>query len=169
MTRDERFRTVYDSSARQWRSLARGFARGPDQEDLFQDMVLQIWRTLDSFKGAARPETWAYRVALNTAISFRRRTLLRDRHRADVASPDDTPDTTGSAGGRDEMAVLAEFLETLPDVDRALLALYLEDLSYREMADITGLSDNHVGVRLHQIKKRFTERYVGRTQWTSIG
>jgi RNA polymerase sigma-70 factor, ECF subfamily len=169
MTRDDLFRAIYDSSARRWRSLARGFARGAEQDDLFQEILLQIWRSLASFKGDARPETWAYRVALNTAVSFRRRAAMRDRHHVQSVSPDDTEGQSVVSGGRDELAVLAEFLDTLPDLDRALLALYLEDLSYRDIADITGLSEGHVGVRLHLIKKRFTERYVGGRQWTSTG
>ena len=65
------------------------------------------------------------------------------------------------AGGRVEMAILQEFMAGLGTVDRALFTLYLDDLSYREMAGILGMSENSVGVRLSSMKRRFTTTYIG--------
>ncbi|MPY90484.1 MAG: hypothetical protein GEU99_21495 [Luteitalea sp.] len=87
------------------------------------------------------------------------------RRRANVepltsASTVHAHEPTGTLGPRDELVILDEFIATLDGVDRALFLLYLEDLSYAEMAAITGLTESHVGVKLNRLKKAFTTRYV---------
>ena len=158
--KERRFQQIVDTSRRRLQGLARSFATGPDRDDLYQDMLLQLWRSFDSFGGRSSPETWVYRVALNTAMSYRRKTSLRARYAAPTVEID--PDRMGgrSSGGRGELEILQEFMSSLNDLDRAIFALYLEDLTYRAMAEVTGLSESHVGVRIHQIKRRFTATYL---------
>jgi RNA polymerase sigma-70 factor, ECF subfamily len=158
---DQRFHEIVEPNRRRLQGLARSFAAGADRDDLYQEMLLQLWRSLGSFAGRSTPGTWVYRVALNTAISYRRKAGLRERHAAPDVEID--PDRMGghAAGGRDELRILEEFMASLNDIDRGLFALYLEDLSYREMADVTGLSESNVGVRINQMKRRFTATYIG--------
>jgi RNA polymerase sigma-70 factor (ECF subfamily) len=156
----QRFLEIVEPNRRRLQALARSFAAGADRDDLFQEMLLQIWRSLDGFQGRSNPDTWVYRVALNTAISHRRRRGVRERHvSATEIDPDAVPGA--AAGGRDELRILEEFMASLEEIDRALFALYLEDLSYREMAEITGLGESNVGVRINRMKRRFTDRYIG--------
>jgi RNA polymerase sigma-70 factor (ECF subfamily) len=157
----ERFLEIVEPNRRRLQGLARSFAAGADRDDLYQEMLLQIWGSLDGFAGRSNPNTWMYRVALNTAISHRRRSSVRERHTASHADIDPDVVPGGSSGGRDELRILEEFMASLAEMDRALFALYLEDLSYREMADVTGLSESHVGVRINRMKKRFTDTYIG--------
>jgi RNA polymerase sigma-70 factor, ECF subfamily len=139
--------------------LARSFAAPDDRDDLYQEILLQIWRSLDGFAGRSTAGTWLYRIGLNTAVSYRRKMRIRAHHVAGDGEID--PERSGRvSGGRDELQILKEFIETLSEVDRSLFALYLEDLSYAEMADVTGLTENHVGVRISMIKRRFIATYI---------
>ncbi len=126
----------------------------PDREDLFQETVYQLWRSYRTFRGESSPGTWVYRVALNTAISALRRKTKTDKHAAletdlgQVASP-----AQGGSEAR-QVDLLYRMIRRLNQVDRALVLLYLEDLSYKELADILGLSESNVGVKLNRIKAK---------------
>jgi RNA polymerase sigma-70 factor, ECF subfamily len=159
--REDHFQQIAARNRRRLQGLARSFASAADRDDLYQDMLLQIWRSLASFDGRSATDTWVYRVALNTALSHRRQVGVRAKYAA--PGVDITADhvTGRSAGGRGEMEILQEFIATLGDVDRAVFALYLDDITYREIAEVTGLSESHVGVRIHQMKQRFTATYLG--------
>ena len=122
-----------------------------DQEDLFQEIIYQLWRALPSFAGTAKFTTWMYRIALNTAMAAYRknkpRLVLGDSlpERADE-------DWDAERQHREEKMFAA--LKQLNDPEKALIALYLDDLSYREIAELTGLTENNVGVKLNRIKTK---------------
>lgn len=130
-----------------------------DREDLHQEILAQLWRALPRFRGEASETTWLYRVALNTAISYYRRSRTRRQY---VPDDEATPETwQATCPGPDEALAERERLDRLygaigrlSDAEKALVVLYLEDRSYREMADVLGLSESNVGVRLHRIKKK---------------
>lgn len=127
-----------------------------EEEDLHQEMVLQLWRGLPSFRGEAAPGTWLYRVALNTALSWRRSAQRRARrHEQNPPRPAVTQAQT-----REESAILEEFLNSLATPDRSVLLLHMEGLSHQEIADVTGATSGAVAVRLHRIKQTYTKRYV---------
>jgi RNA polymerase sigma-70 factor (ECF subfamily) len=138
--------------------IARAYA-GQDWDDLHQDILLQLWRGLESFEGRSAPSTWLYRVALNTALTWRRKAAPAAR--VTVPATETTPEPVGATGPQDPMRLLDEFLGTLNPSDRAVLLLYLDDLSYAEIADVTGLSAGNVGVRLNRLKRAFKDRYLG--------
>jgi RNA polymerase sigma-70 factor (ECF subfamily) len=129
------------------------------RKDLYQEIMFQLWRSLPSFAGASSIDTWVYRVALNTALTHARRrsahveTPLEDEHleAADLAASLDPADDTLDLGEQSERLYGA--IDRLGDVDRMLVAMYLDDRSYREMAEVIGISESHVGVKLHRIKK----------------
>jgi RNA polymerase sigma-70 factor, ECF subfamily len=126
-----------------------------DGQDLAQEILLQVWRSLPQFQGWASPSTWIYRVALNTALSWR-----RQEHRRPARQPllevDQVP-AAGSASAeqleqRETVEKLYVAIRQLPKTDAALVLLYLDDLSYREMADVLGISETNVGVKLNRAK-----------------
>ncbi|HXH05295.1 MAG TPA: RNA polymerase sigma factor [Vicinamibacterales bacterium] len=160
MDTDAAFADLVARNHRRLAAIARSYARGDAWRDLYQEIVLQLWKTRRRFEGRASPETWVFRVALNTAITFRRRDAVRPRL---VQAADGQMEAAcgASSGGRSELALLDEFLASLGEIDRAVLLLYLEDLAYREIAGVTGLSEANVGVRLARIKKAFVDRYIG--------
>ncbi|MBO9612830.1 MAG: sigma-70 family RNA polymerase sigma factor [Dyadobacter sp.] len=120
-----------------------------DQQDLFQEIVYQLWRAFPGFRNESKITTWMYRIALNTAMaSYRKQRppISLSEHPPDLA---DTPDTIS---GREEWLFRA--LRTLSESERALISLYLEDYSYAEIASVTGISENYVGVKLNRIKEK---------------
>ena len=139
------------------RRIARVYA-GVDgeEDDLHQEILLQLWRGLPSFRGDAAPGTWLYRVALNTALTWRRRAT---RRALDHSAQQDRPAASVGAHGS-EAAILKELLGALGAMDRSVLLLYMEGLSYQQIAEVTGLSAGAVGVRLHRMKQTFTQRYL---------
>ncbi|QEH42885.1 RNA polymerase sigma factor [Chitinophaga sp. XS-30] len=126
-----------------------------DREDLFQEMVLQLWKAAPSFEGRSKFSTWMYRIALSTALlDFRKK-------RPPVFYPEILPDRPEHQPEQSmEAEQLMEALKKLEDADKALITLYLEDLSYQEIAEITGISENYVGVKLNRIKVKLQK-------WTS--
>jgi RNA polymerase sigma factor (sigma-70 family) len=122
-----------------------------DREDLFQEVIFQLWRSYPSFSGGSKSSTWLYRVALNTAMaSFR-------KNRPNVTSAEYLPDVQFediNTEGNERQEKLFESIKRLSEPDRALIALYLDELSYQEIAGILGISENNVGVKLNRIKIR---------------
>jgi RNA polymerase sigma-70 factor (ECF subfamily) len=146
--------------------IARSFARSPaDLEDLRQEMLLQLWTSLDSFAGQAKASTWIYRVSLNTALMWRR-SASRAEGRIDPAAgigeiAEARPDPAENAAKDDLLTTLFEAIRSLAESDRALVLLMLDGVPYREIGEITGLTENHVGVALTRARGKLAERLKG--------
>ena len=156
--RERRFLDLVGANRPRLARIARAYA-GPDWPDLHQEILLQVWRGLDAFEGRSAPGTWLYRVALNTAMTWRRKVSPHVNSR--VESGEGLPEATGELSPRDPLHVLDEFLGALNPVDRGVLLLYLDDATYADIAAVTGLTESNVGVRLNRLKRAFTERYIG--------
>ena len=141
--------------------ICRAYAWNPsDKDDLYQEILFQIWRALPGLKESAFAGTWVYRVALNTSISFVRKHAPRNSH-ATACSPDDLTRRIESAQVPDQsddarLSRLYEAIVQLNESEKALIVLFLEDLSYEQIADALGLSANPVGVALHRAKKKLS-------------
>lgn len=140
------------------RRLCRVYARGESAEaDLYQDILLELWRSLPSFEGKSSAGTWLYRVALNTALGRRRRRRTREEARLDEDDPVRAPEPRRPDEeweDRRRLDRLYAAIDRLDELDRALVLLSLEGQSYREMARVLGISESNVGVKLHRIRKR---------------
>jgi RNA polymerase sigma-70 factor (ECF subfamily) len=131
-----------------------------DREELFQEVVYQLWRALRSYRRESSPMTWVYRVALNTAITALRRRTRRPAHVPLEAALDvHSPPTEASNEGQTELLYRA--IRSLSDIERALVTCYLDDLSYRQIADVLGISENNVGVRLNRTKAKLQDLVKG--------
>lgn len=122
-----------------------------DQEDLFQEIIYQLWRSLPSFAGTAKFTTWMYRIALNTAMAAYRKS--KPRLVLGHTFPEQA-DEDGNAERQHREERMFAALKQLNDPEKALIALYLDELSYREIAELTGLTENNVGVKLNRIKTK---------------
>ncbi len=131
-----------------------------DQDDLYQEILCQIWRGLPALKENKFVNTWLYRVAINTAISFvRKRASRLDRvvhfEPADLTRTIESQQTA-EAKTDDRMAGLYNAIYQLNPIEKALVTLFLEDLTYEQIAEATGINASHVGVMLHRAKKKLS-------------
>lgn len=139
-------------------AVARAYAHA-DADDLLQEILLQVWRSLSTFKGDSSIDTWCYRVALNTALTWRRTQSRRKKRIPSEAS--DLNELPTATDGHDPAKLLEQFLQTLSKSDRALVLLYLDDLTGKEMAEVTGLNEGAIRVRVHRIKQKLADWKVG--------
>ena len=136
-------------------------------QDLAQEILLQAWRSLPKFEGKASAATWFYRVALHTAMNWHRKDKPR-RSRQQPLLEVQTVATEGSNSAeqvqhRDTVEQLYKAINQLPKTDAALVLLYLDQLSYREMAEVLGISESNVGVKLNRAKKALSELMKGQS------
>jgi RNA polymerase sigma factor (sigma-70 family) len=125
-----------------------------DQEDLFQEIVYQLWKSYPGFKGTAKISSWIYRIALNTAIVVYRKPRVAVDFYQELPEQH-LPSHESTTSENEERLFLA--LRKLSDSEKAVISLYLEDFSYQEIAAITGISEGNVGVRLNRIKNKLKE------------
>jgi RNA polymerase sigma-70 factor (ECF subfamily) len=131
-----------------------------DQDDLYQEILFQIWRGLPALREKQFANTWLYRVAINTAISFvRKRAARSDRvvhfEHADLTRTIESRQTTEETTD-DRMATLYTAIHKLDPLEKALVTLFLEDFTYEQMAEAIGINANNVGVMLHRAKKKLS-------------
>jgi RNA polymerase sigma-70 factor (ECF subfamily) len=135
-----------------------------DCQDLVQEILLQVWRSLPQFQGRASPATWFYRVALNTALSWHRKERRRRVHQKPILEVADQSaageDSAQQASDRELVERLYAAIQQLPKTDAALVVLYLDDLSYRQIAEVLGISESNVGVKLNRAKKALGELMI---------
>lgn len=121
-----------------------------DRNDMAQEIAYQICRSHKGFKGKSKLSTWIYKIALNTALSsFRKKAVV-----AETLPEADVADDEEASVKREQESGLRYAIQQLNDADKSLTLLFLEDLSYQEMGEITGLSENTVAVKIHRIKKK---------------
>jgi RNA polymerase sigma-70 factor (ECF subfamily) len=145
--------------------VAGSYAADPeDRADLAQDIAAQLWRAWPAYSPDRPVTTWMYRIALNVAISHLRGRSLRDRHHVPfdedlhaaataAAAVDDDHDT----GQR--LRMLERVIAALPPLDRALMLLYLDERSQREIADVLGISESNVSTKISRLKQRLREEF----------
>ena len=133
------------------------YCRDPDDAgDLFREIVLQLWKGYSRFSGEAKVTTWMYKVALHTAITHFRKQHGSVKHQPFSYPRHDLPDDA-SDGAAEQQESLRVAMSHLDKFDKAVLMLYLDDKPYREIADIMGISETYVGVKLNRIKKKLKE------------
>ena len=149
---EQQFASWLDTHAGILHQLSRAYAPEPaDTDELHQEMMVQLWRSMPRFSGESKPSTWVYRVCLNTGLTWRR---TAQRREARVTGQPETVESASSLESspaerqehEDLHAALMRSVRTLPPGQRSLVILALDGLAYREIAEITGLTENHVGV-----------------------
>lgn len=125
---------------------------GRDADDLLQEILLQIWRSLPGFEARSSIGTWSYRIAINTAISWKRKA---QRNRAERASGDmDQHPASDGGGPNHESGLLRRFLATLGDVDQAVLLMHLDNMDHSEIAATLGVSDGAIRTRMSRLRQK---------------
>ena len=138
------------------RSLCRiYYGRIEDQDDAFQDVILQLWKSFESFRGESGISTWIYRVSLNTIL-----VKIRKEKKSVAAEPIDTPHLhLFNAKADDNVELLTMIIQSLKDIDKAIVVLYLEGYPNKEIAEILKLSQTNVNTRLNRVKSQLKNKY----------
>ncbi|HRI29019.1 MAG TPA: sigma-70 family RNA polymerase sigma factor [Chitinophagales bacterium] len=135
-----------------------------DREDLFQEVLLQVWKSYASFKGDSKISTWLYRVALNTAISMYRQQIKRGNKQELSLNELQLADKPTDTAFEERLKFLYQAIDKLNKIEKAIVMLYLEDYDYRQISDIVGITETNVGVKLHRIKDKL--RKMAKNQHT---
>ena len=157
----DRFQTLVDRHKKILYKVCNSYCRNPDdREDLAQQIVAQLWQSFRSFDGRVQFSTWMYRVALNVAISWYRRERTRTSHilpagerLLDVAVPTE-PEP-------DDIRLLYQFIETLDELNKALILLYLDGHTNREIGEVLGISETNVGTKISRLKTTMRHEFAG--------
>lgn len=123
------------------------------RNDLFQEIVLQLWKSFSTFRGEAKITTWMYRIALNTAISgFRKQT--RNIKTEDLREIHFNISDAGSDGLEENFQRLQWGIRQLSEIERAMVMMALEEIPYEEIAETIGITQNNVRVRMNRIREK---------------
>jgi RNA polymerase sigma-70 factor (ECF subfamily) len=160
-SKKEWFKTLYKNHRDKIYRLCYGYLYDKGEiEDLFQQVLLNIWENLDSFRGEAQLSTWIYRVTVNTAITYsKKQQRLKNvlQPETDFAEIKHKNPEAPVYDPLPELRVLHECIQKLKKQDRIIISLYLEDLSYEEIAEVVGISVNYTGVKINRIKKKLQQ------------
>lgn len=148
---EQEFLNVIEAQQGRIRRICRNYSDDRDtEEDLFQEVMLNLWKSFDSFRGEASRATWVYRVTLYTCMSvFRNKKKQQEADYQYAGSADSEPHDNEERIGR-----LHAALRQLNEIDRAVVILFLEERTYEEIGSIVGMSQSNVGARLHRAKQK---------------
>ncbi len=127
-------------------------------EDLYQEVLINLWQGLETFRGDSKISTWIYRTAINTCITWHRKNRKYSSSSTDRLEDISIEPIDSASGERqDQWRELMSLISCLGVLDKALITLWLDGRTYDEIAEVTGLGQSNVAVRLHRIKSRLNK------------
>ena len=164
MKKEERFNTIIHDNLDRIKRICRYYnSNTHDQEDMLQEIMVNIWKSLESFRGDSSINTWIYRVAINTALSYSGKSYkyMKLMVCSDTAVLSqfltDNPDAE-EVNDEELYERMQNELNMLSVIDKALISLMLEGLSMKEIADVIGITEPNVKVKIHRIKEQLRSR-----------
>lgn len=161
LKRDELFLSVIEEHKGIIYKIANSFKKDEDdKKDLIQEIILQLWRSFGSYDEKSKFSTWMYRVALNVAIASYR----KEKKQSEIIAPMpesiiDLPEDGILTNREQELGLLQKFISELKELDRALILLYLEERSGKEMAEILGLTETNIRTKINRIKEQLKQKF----------
>ncbi|WP_408039242.1 RNA polymerase sigma factor [Tenacibaculum amylolyticum] len=159
--KEDYFKQVYATSKNKIYRLCLGFmGNANDADDLFQEVLIKVWNNLNSFRQESSIETWMYRITTNTALlTLNRKNKLQQKKTAyQTDFPHQELGEVQATDTEQEVKKLYAAISSLKEMDRIIIGLVLENCSYTDIANITGLTTSNVGVRINRIKKTLTKK-----------
>ncbi len=151
------FESLISKNSKTIRNIARSYTNMYDYEDLMQEILVQLWRSFGSFRGDSKFETWLYRIAINTAVSFQRSEI---KERKGKKKNTLLQSINASSSGLSHDEILQAFIKELNNIDRAVLMMYIDGLTAIEMESVLGIKSNAIKVRVSRLKVKFSEQFV---------
>jgi RNA polymerase sigma-70 factor (ECF subfamily) len=153
------FEQVIANNLGRIRYIASRYCQHNDFDDIYQEILMQLWRSFSSFKGNSSRETWLYKVALNTDCTFVSTSI---KHRELQQTLSELIKPMGQPGEENCQAeILNTFMNSLSDIDASILMMYLDGMTSEDMATVVGITSNAVRVRVKRIKSTFENKYIG--------
>lgn len=158
-SKEELFKTLVREQQVRIHSVCRYFCKDLEyQKDLYQEILINTWKGLENFRGDAKPGTWMYRIAVNTALGFagkekKRLQFALSLEQSDLKSLSGDDIGRVDPGNDIRISEMEKQINQLSVIDKVLVTLMLEGLSYREIADIVGISEPNIRVKIHRIKE----------------
>ncbi len=169
MNKEEKFNSIVTENSERIRSICRYYnSNVEEQKDMYQEVLVNIWKSLDSFRGDSALSTWVYRVAVNTSLTFtgkafRHMKLMVNSDTKNLNSVLDEDNLKDKLEQENRLDKLQTELNQLSVIDKAMISLLLEGLSMKEIADVIGITEPNVKVKIHRIKTQLKEKLKGDT------
>ena len=164
--KETRFKQIIEENGAKINSICRYYCpNAEDQKDMVQEVLVNIWKSLDKFRGESTISTWIYRIAVNTSLSFTGKTyrhlkLYIDKDPLGMNILLDDGDLEAKFKTEEQLEQLEISLNQLSVIDKALISLVLEGLTLREIADVIGLTEPNVKVKIHRIKEQLKQQLI---------
>lgn len=133
-------------------------ANAEEAKDLLQEVCINLWLGLEKFREEAELSTWIYRVTVNTCLMYKRKRRITTLDISKLPKVDNTQLEVPTSDEED-LKLLQQFIAELPEKERIIIVLYLEELSYEAISEILGISVNYVGVKINRTKKILTKKF----------
>ncbi|WP_433896545.1 RNA polymerase sigma factor [Sphingobacterium mizutaii] len=130
-----------------------------DRKDLVQEIIVQLWKSFDNYNERFAYSTWIYKIALNVSISSFRRESRRKEVNGPITDSILFFEDQSEDGREEEISLLQKFIQELRELERALMLLYLDEKSYKEIAEIVGISETNVATKISRIKKVLKQKF----------
>lgn len=164
--KEKRFKEILEGNSRRINRICRYYCHNDaDLKDMYQEVLVNIWKSLDKFRGDSTMSTWIYRIAVNTSISFsgsayRDKKLYINHVPQSTGILLDEDDLEQKFRTEEQLDQLETCLNQLSIIDKALISLVLEGLSLREIADVVGLTEPNVKVKIHRVKEQLKQNLI---------
>lgn len=156
--KEANFKELFQKNSRKIYHLCYGYTGDEDSaNDLMQETFMKVWQNLDKFRNQALISTWIYRIAVNTCLSYLR---VEKRQAKDELTDAIIENKTEELSDKNEqIASLYKCISQLEENERILITMVLDEVPYHEIAQISGISDGNLRVKIHRIKQKLTELY----------
>jgi RNA polymerase sigma factor (sigma-70 family) len=131
-----------------------------DGQDLLQEIMIQLWRSFERYNNQYKISTWIYTIALNVAISFDRKRSTQTKYVSQLSDRAEQIADTEPPDKEQQLLRLEQFISELKELDKALMLLYLDEKSHKEMAEILGISESNVATKIGRIKEKLRNRFL---------
>ncbi|MEI7829328.1 MAG: RNA polymerase sigma factor [Prolixibacteraceae bacterium] len=164
--KEKRFKEILEENGSSINRICRYYCHNQsDLNDMYQEVLVNIWKSLDQFRGDSTISTWIYRIAVNTSISFsgkayRNMKLYIDNVPQGLNALLDEDDLEQKFQKEQQLEQLEICLNELSIIDKAMISLVLEGLSLREIADVVGLTEPNVKVKIHRVKEQLKQKLI---------
>lgn len=130
-----------------------------NRQDLIQEILIQIWQSIHRYNEKYSITTWLYRISLNVAISYYRKNALRIQNHIPLNEQVYNITDSDINEKEQQMILLEKFINALKEIDKALMLLYLEEKTYKEIAEILGITETNVATKVGRIKSRLKQNF----------